>query len=171
MENFSESVEKARKGDADAFAELYAIIYKELYYIALCNLRNTHDAADAVSDAVLDAYKSISKLKDINAFKGWMLKILTFKIKRKQKEYIEIRNTSAQMPEGKDQKDMDNKYNEFEIIQQLDLLNENEKLCFSLNAVCGYTSDEISKMTGIKSATVRSHLSRGKEKLKKQYVS
>ena len=171
MVDFSECVGKARNGDSDAFAKLYATIYKELYYLALCNLGNSHDAADAVSDAVLDAFTSISKLRDIEAFKGWMFKILTIKIKRKQSEYVERRNNTTQMPIDAETRDKENQYNEFEIIQQLDLLNENEKLCFSLKAVCGYKSDEISKMTGIKSATVRSHLSRGKEKLKKQFVS
>lgn len=167
MVNFSECVKKAKNGDADSFAKLYETVYKELYYVALCNLRNTYDAADAVSEAVLDAFTSITKLRDIEAFKGWMFKILTMKIKKKQSEYIEKRNRAIQFPI---QVDNENKYSEFEIIQQIEMLNENEKLCFSLSAVCGYKSDEISELTGINSATVRSHLLRGKEKLKKQLV-
>ena len=171
MIDFSDCVEKARGGDTEAFAKLYATIYKELYYVALCNLKNSHDAADIVSDTVLDAFINISKLKDINAFKNWMMKILTTKIKRKQTEYIQTRNNTISTPQNYEQIDNENRYGEIEIIQQLNFLNENERLCFSLNAVCGYKSEEISLMTGIKSATVRSHLLRGREKLKKQFVS
>ena len=171
MTDFPDCVKKARNGDSNAFAELYSIIYKELYYIALCNLKVREDAADAVSDAVLDAFKSISKLRNIDAFKGWMIKILMTKIKRKQGEYISLRNNRIQQTETNEQTDKENRYNELEIIEQINTLNENERLCFSLNAVCGYKSDEISDITGINSATVRSHLLRGREKLRKQFVS
>ena len=85
--NFSQLVKRARNGDADAFAELYSSVYKDLYHIALCNLRNSEDAADAVSDTVLDAFASIKNLKDENAFKTWIVRILMAKIKKKQKEY------------------------------------------------------------------------------------
>ena len=87
---FSELVAKAKKGDSAAFAELYSAIYKELYYYALCNLNNSEDAADAVSDAVLDAFSGIKNLRNEDAFKGWMIRILTAKIKRKQAEYINL---------------------------------------------------------------------------------
>ncbi len=171
MTDFPECVKRARSGDSTAFAELYSYIYKELYYIALCNLKISDDAADAVSDTVLDAFKGISKLRDIDAFKSWMIKILMTKIRRKQGEYISLRNNRVRLPDNDQQPDNENKYNELEIIEQLDFLNENEKLCFSLNAVCGYKSDEIAEITGINSATVRSHLSRGREKLRKKFIS
>ena len=51
---FDELVKRAKKGDSEAFSKLYAQIYKELYYYALCNLDNSYDAADAVSDAVFE---------------------------------------------------------------------------------------------------------------------
>ena len=40
-------------------------------------------------------------------------------------------------------------------------------MCFTLSVLYGYTSDEISKITGINSATVRSYLSRGKAKIRR----
>ena len=78
--DFARCVTKARAGDADAFAELYSLVYKDLYRIALVNLKNQHDASDVVSDTVLEAFSSIKKLKDEKAFKAWIIKILTVKI-------------------------------------------------------------------------------------------
>ena len=52
----NELVKKAVNGDTESFSMLYAEIYKQLYYYALTNLGNSEDAADAVHDAVLDAY-------------------------------------------------------------------------------------------------------------------
>ncbi len=164
---FDELVKRAKKGDSEAFSKLYAQIYKELYYYALCNLDNSYDAADAVSDAVVDAYTGIKNLKDINAFKAWMYKILTAKIKRKQAQYIKERENTVALDESyAEHEKKENKYIGVEILQQLDLLNEQERMCFSLNVLEGYTSEEISKLTGIKPATVRSSLSRGRQKLR-----
>lgn len=165
---FSDCVAKARNGDVDAFAQLYSLVYKDLYHIALCNLRNSHDAADAVSDTVLDAFENIGKLKNETAFKAWIVKILTVKIKRKQSEYIKNRNNTSQLTEELEQKSIQENYNGIEILEQISMLNENEKLVFSLNAIGGYTSDETAQITGMNSATVRSHLLRGRDKLKKR---
>ncbi len=166
---FSEYVERARGGDADAFAELYSLVYKDMYYIALCNLGNSHDSADAVSEAVLDAYLSIGKLRDISAFKSWMFKILTFKIKKKQAEYVNIKQNTTEMPEenGENIPSTEDVYYILEIYEHFNLLSETERLVFSLTIISGYSSDEISRLTGIKSSTVRTHLLRGREKLKK----
>ena len=172
---FSELVAKAKKGDSQAFAELYSAVYKELYYYALCNLNNSDDAADAVSDAVLDAFSSIKSLRNEDAFKGWMVRILSAKIKRKQEEYISRREDVTSMIADSDDDDdklMDipeheSKYEGIELLDHIESLTHNEKMCFSLNAIYGYTGDEIAKITGINSATVRTYLSRGKAKLRK----
>ena len=63
MKNDMKLVRRAKRGDVDAFAELYAGIYKDMYRFALYTLRNTSDAEDAVSDAVTDAFASIRKLR------------------------------------------------------------------------------------------------------------
>ena len=69
MKNDMKLVRRAKRGDVDAFAELYAGIYKDMYRFALYTLRNTSDAEDAVSDAVTDAFASIRKLRSEEAFK------------------------------------------------------------------------------------------------------
>lgn len=176
-DSFSELVKKASKGDSAAFAEIYSSLYKELYYYALTNLNSPDDAADAVQDAVLDAFVGIKNLKNEEAFRGWILRILTAKIKRKQAEYAQNREklTYIDARYGGDDDEGDayeipykeSKYEGIELLEHIESLNENEKMCFSLNAIYGYTSDEISQITGINAATVRTHLARGKTKLRK----
>lgn len=167
---FSQLVEKARKGDADAFAQLYSLVYKDLYRIALANLNNNqHDASDVVSDTVLDAYSSIKKLKDESAFKAWITKILTAKIKKKQKEYIERNSYRKELEdiESVEQgKSGEIHENGFEIMEEFKKLGEEERLVLSLSIISGYSSDEIARMTGISANTVRSKVARAKIKLK-----
>jgi RNA polymerase sigma-70 factor (ECF subfamily) len=164
-------VKKARKGDASAFASLYKNIYKDLYRIAYLNLNNEEDAADAVSDAVLDAFSSLKSLKDENAFRSWFLSILFAKIKKMQKGYVRTRENTV--PD----EDYDNEirsgnssdfgFTSLEVKTAFLKLSEEERQILSLSAVFGYKSDEIAKSLGMSANTVRSKAARARDKLKK----
>lgn len=92
MHDFRTDAELAGRGDTAAFSRLYSLVYKDMYRTALYNLRNTHDAADAVSDAVADAFENIGRLKNAEAFKAWIMKILFAKIKKTAKRIYELRS-------------------------------------------------------------------------------
>ena len=72
MEYNTELTERARAGDIHAFAQLYETIYRDLYRFALYTLKNSHDAEDAVSDTVTDAFGQIASLRRPEAFRSWM---------------------------------------------------------------------------------------------------
>lgn len=167
---FAQCVKKARAGDADAFAELYSTVYKDLYRIALVNLKNQHDASDVVSDTVLEAFSSIKKLKDEKAFKAWIIKILTVKIKNKQKEYIKTRDYREELESVEQEKTDEINYGGLELMEEFRRLNEEERLVLSLSVVSGYTSEEIAKVTGLSANTVRSKAARAKIKLKQMLM-
>lgn len=168
--DFNECVKMARAGDADSFAKLYALVYKDLYRIALINLNNNqHDASDVVSDTVLEAYSSIKNLRDEKAFKSWIIKILTAKIKRKQKEYIQKKNFSNELDilDSVEQEKSDEiNYNGLEVMDEFAKLDEEDRLVLSLGVVSGYKSEEIAGMLGMSANTVRSKAARAKLKLK-----
>lgn len=162
MKDFKNYVSLAKKGDTEAFARLYSIVYKEMYHTALYNLRNHHDAYDVVSETVIDAFATIGKLKNEDAFKSWIMKILFSKIKKKQKEYYQ---ENAELNE-------DILYNsEFdfdctELKEAIDDLDDESRGILSLSVLGGYKSEEIAKIYGIKASSVRSRLSRIKKELR-----
>ncbi len=159
--DFSEDVRLAQKGSTEAFARLYAEVYKDMYHIARYSLRSTEDASDAVSDAVLDAFCSIKKLRDPNSFRGWIMKILSAKIKQKQKEYF------ADTEELSDDSKISSfSYENAELKEALERLDSESKLILSMSVLGGYSSDEIAGVCRIKAGTVRSKLSRIKERLR-----
>ena len=168
--DFTASVRRAQAGDAGAFAELYSLVYKDLYRIALLNLNNQHDASDVVSDTVLEAYTSISKLRDEKAFKAWIIKILTVKIKNKRKEYKEINNFREDVDDLSDaeeaavSKEID--FVSIEVMEGFKQLSEEERMVLSLSVVSGYKSEEIARMFGTNANTVRSKVARAKARLK-----
>ena len=168
--DFTASVRRAQAGDAAAFAELYSLVYKDLYRIALLNLNNQYDASDVVSDTVLEAYSSIGKLKDEKAFKAWITKILTVKIKNKRKEYSQINNFREELDDlessDKDVGSTEINVDGLNVMDGFRQLNSEERMVLSLSIVSGYKSEEIAKMFGTNANTVRSKVARAKSKLK-----
>lgn len=162
MNDFKTDVELAQKGDTAAFSRLYSLIYKEMYHTALYNLRSPHDAADAVSDAVADAFETIGRLKNAEAFKAWIMKILFTKIKKRQKEYMK---SNAEFDDAliyNEEFDFDSS----ELKDALDSLDEESRTILSLSVLGGYKSMEIANISGLKASAVRSKLSRIKAQLR-----
>ncbi|MBO4524595.1 MAG: sigma-70 family RNA polymerase sigma factor [Ruminococcus sp.] len=162
MNDMSEDIRLAGEGDTEAFARLYSTVYEDLYHIALYSLRNQHDAADAVSDTVLDAFRSIKKLRNPEKFRGWIMTILAAKIKRKQRTYFEPAESLEEEPQLSDSFS----YESVELREAVGRLDDESKLLLSMSVLGGYTSDEISSLCGIKPTTVRSKLARIKQKLR-----
>lgn len=160
--NFTEDVRLARNGDTAAFSRLYSLIYEDLYKIALYSLRSTHDACDAVSDTVLDAFCSIDKLRDENAFRLWIMRILSAKIKRKQRDYFV--DTVELTEDVEPAVDFDCQSSELK--HAMDSLDPQSRLILSMSVLEGYTSGEIAEICGIKANTVRTLIARTKKKLR-----
>lgn len=162
MNDFKTDAELARKGDTAAFSRLYSMVYKEMYHTALYNLRSPHDAADAVSDTVADAFETIGRLKNAEAFRAWIMKILFAKIKKRQKEYM---NSSAELDEALIYNE-DFDFDSSELKDALDSLDEESRTILSLSVLGGYKSMEIAEISGLKASAVRSKLSRIKAQLR-----
>ncbi len=142
------------------FTKLYSEVYSDLYYYALSRLGDPDNAEDAVSEAVLDAYKGFRKLRDYKRFKSWIFKILDRKLKY---IYRELRRR----PEESDRQEVFiSDFSGVEVLDALKVLNENERTVFSLSVINNMTSQEISEITGMNSSTVRSHLLRARKKLR-----
>lgn len=157
-------IKLAQKGDTAAFARLYGTVYKELYHTAYYVLRNNeHDAADVVSETVVDAFASIKKLKRPEAFRSWIFSILSRKISQKQRSYYNY-------PENIDDIEISKDFSESsaDLREALDKLPKEDRLILSLSVLCGYTGEEIGKICDMKPSTVRSRLSRIKAALRLQ---
>lgn len=163
-----ELVKKARNNDEKAFDELILLIEKELYLIAKTKLKNDDDIADAIQETILKCFQNINKLRDIKLFKTWTIKILINecnKIYRKKEKY----KISIEDNEIEKYIKLEEKYDEnieFNIL--IKKLETEEKLILTLYYCSGYTTKEISKILKRKENTIRSKMTRAKNKLRKQ---
>ena len=80
-------IKKAKKGDVEAFGELYTTVYKKLYRFAFYILKNQQDAEDVVSEAVTDAFTGIRKLKREEAFSNWRILICGIILRKNTMRY------------------------------------------------------------------------------------
>ena len=158
----------AKSGDRDAFSQLYAQIYRDLYRFAFYTLGNAADAEDAVGEAVCEALAAISGLQEPAAFKTWMFTILSRVCKRSVKRIIRARNELAfdDLGEFGDGADMQEA---LDIRSQIHVLPDSDRIVVLLSVVGGYTSYEISNMLKKPAGTVRSKLSRALSKLRTAY--
>ena len=107
-------------------------------------------------------YIILERLKNAEAFKAWIMKILFAKIKKRQREYM---NSGAEIsPESLYVGEFD--FESSELREAVCLLDDESRAILSLSVLGGYKSMEIAEISGIKASTVRSKLSRIKEKLR-----
>jgi RNA polymerase sigma-70 factor (ECF subfamily) len=69
-------VERARKGDHDAFAELAGAAISRLDAAAWLMLRDAEQAKDAVQNALVRAWRDLPTLRDPDKFDAWVHRLL-----------------------------------------------------------------------------------------------
>lgn len=139
----------------------------DLYRFAKSILGNEVDVEDAISETILKAYANKDQLKDKKKIKAWLLKIQVnecYKILRKQKRFV-FCESLEKYSSSYEQEFIDSK--EGEIGQYINKLRPKLRMVVGLYYYEDLTVYEISKILGISEGTVKSRLSRGREKLKK----
>jgi RNA polymerase sigma-70 factor (ECF subfamily) len=72
----SSLVERAQRGDREAFDALATAAYHRLYAIARRILRDGYAAEDAVQDALVHAWRDLRSLRDPDRFDAWLHRLL-----------------------------------------------------------------------------------------------
>jgi RNA polymerase sigma-70 factor (ECF subfamily) len=89
-------IERARKGDADAFDLLARQRIDSVYRTALGILGNPADARDATQEALISAWKSVGSLRNVERFDAWLYRITLMAarmVARKRRGVRELRLT------------------------------------------------------------------------------
>src|SRR5215212_10401649 len=69
-------VERARRGDHDAFTELARASISRLDSAAWLILRDSEQAADAVQNTLVRAWRDLPTLRDVDRFDAWLHRLL-----------------------------------------------------------------------------------------------
>ena len=150
--------------------------------IALHYLRDAADADEAVQDAFVKAFTHIGSYKDEWPFEVWFTRILIngcldrLKARRRRERWVVPmidpatgdRDVSALMPSRDMSPEVAVLLNERRrrLWTSLAKLPERQRTIFMLSHYEGYSSKEVSGMTGLNESTVRVHLFRAIRKLR-----
>jgi RNA polymerase sigma-70 factor (ECF subfamily) len=169
-------VQRAQKGDSDAFAELYAATYQKQYRFACSYLKDTYLAQDAVHETYISVLKGLDKLKDPKLFISWLNQIsfrVCFKIQKQQNLYNEqtalYQDAAGLLPdESKDPELQLVSIDEKEyLLKQIINLPFSESQAITLKYLNNMTLDDIADIMDISRSSVKRYLASGKERLGK----
>ena len=157
-------VERAKRGDERALAELVERHQAKLYTLAARTLGNEADAADAVQEAFLRAWLALPKFRSGSLFSTWMYRIaLNAAHDQRSKRRAEPAEEAAERPDPRDS------FAEAELSgalqRALGSLDEDFRLAVVLYDVLGASYDEIAELTGVPEGTVKSRIYRGRREL------
>lgn len=160
-------INEAIAGSKSAFCSLYGEYKDRLYRYALYRLGNPADAEDAVSECVLAAWKSIGSLRSAKAFSTWIFRILSNCCASRIKELIGSReNLERLYNENPGSSTQVSPSLSVELSEALAQLSDEERDIVLLSVICGFSSAEISSLTGLTAGSVRSKLSRSLAKMR-----
>lgn len=174
MEKTEEIIERARKGDEIAFKELVLYMKNDLYRVAKSRSINDEDIKDVIQNTMIKVFKNIRSLKNIEAFRIWIIKILINecnKFYNRNKRRVElIEREMAKTDSVMTDYFTDDVNGEINFESKLKELNQKEQDIITLFYGNSYSCLQISKILNMNENTVKSSLRRARKKLEKLYM-
>lgn len=119
---------------------------------------------DLAQDTFVKAWTYISQFRGTAAFSTWLYRIaynVLYDHMRRQKPTTDLDTPAV----GRRNADTPDSNLRLDIYEALKVLSDGERTCITLQLMEGQPIDKISEITGMAEGTVKSHLSRGKQKL------
>lgn len=161
-------------GDDQAFSTLVSRHQDRLWRLALRTMRNAEDAADALQDAYISAFRRAHTFRGDAQVTTWLHRIVVNacldRIRRKK-----VRQASA-LPENLDRWDtmatpsnaertVEERSTREQVAAALNELNSDQRAALILVDMEGYSVEEAATILGCASGTIKSRCSRGRGKL------
>jgi len=171
-------IEKAKKGDVTAYNRLVIAHQQVVYNVAYRIMGEPQSAEDIVQESFIAAYQSLNKFRGGN-FKSWLLRITTNRCYDELRKYK--RRPQASIDEITEEHDsfafMRDPEEGPEAFQQrvemikaieecLQGLPDDQRITAVLCDIEGYDYNEIAEITRVSLGTVKSRMSRARQKLR-----
>ena len=178
--NDAELIQRVLQGDQDAFSPLVTKYQKGVHALAWRKIGDFHIAQEITQDAFFKAYQQLGTLKNYNLFSGWLYVIAArlcsdwFRKNPPPEQSLEVTDMSEVNQVSYSQYVAENQATEAnetrrEVVKKLlQKLPESERTVITLHYLGEMTIKAISEFLGVSPNTVKSRLSRARNRLKKE---
>ena len=146
--------------------ELIVAQYSEQLYWQIRRMVLSHeDANDLLQNTFIKAWTNIDYFRGDSKLSTWLYRIaynVFYDYIRSRKETADLDTREIDAINSTEQENIGQK---MDVYQSLKMLKEVERTCITLFYMEDISIDKIAGIVGVPSGTVKSHLSRGKEKL------
>ena len=160
-------------GDPDAFTTLVRRHQDRLWAIALRVMRNPDDAADALQDAYIAAFRRAGSFRGEAAVTTWLHRVVVNACLDRLRS-LKVRATDA-LPEDLDRTPqlgvplatdpVEAAHQRDQVLAALGRLNADQRAALVLVDMQGYSVEEVAAILGCAPGTVKSRCARGRAKL------
>ena len=176
----TELIRRTLTGDEIAFTLLVNKYRKHVHTLAWHKVGDFHIAEDITQEVFLQVYRDLETLREPDRFPGWLYVITThccIAWSRKNRLHIRLVEDINMAMKGKatysrhvaDEQAKTTAVAQREVVKQLlSKLQESERTVMTLYYFGEMTCEEISKFLGVSANTIKSRLSRARQRLKKE---
>jgi RNA polymerase sigma-70 factor (ECF subfamily) len=164
----AELLERARKGDSEAFGVLVERYQRRVANVALAVVHNQEDALELAQETFVRAYENLDKFESRSSFSTWLYRIaanLAIDFWRREGRHVVLRGEDAEnelrrMPteRGDSYKAASRSELSARLSKALEELTPEHRAVILLREVEGLSYDEISEVLQIPRGTVMSRL-------------
>lgn len=158
-------------GNKAAFTELVGRYRKRIFALGYGFFRNPDDTEDFIQDVLVKVYVSLATFRGESSFSTWLMRIAyntaINSVKRK-KEYTSLAE-DFEIVDGSDgpEEDLVRRCTRDAILESLESLQEKYRACIDMFFFHDMPYADISEVTGMPVNTIKSHVFRAKQILRK----
>jgi len=170
-------VERAQRGDEQAFATLYQLHKKRVYSVCLQMTRDVADAEDLTQEAFLQVFRSVNSFRGDSAFSTWLYRIavntVLMKLRRRKSpplvsldEPVSAESPSLKRDIGKADPRLSGAIDRIALRRAVEELPAGCRQIFDLHEVEGYQHHEIAQLLECSIGNSKSQLHKAKMKMR-----
>jgi RNA polymerase sigma-70 factor (ECF subfamily) len=171
-------VERAKRGDLEAFGRLVELFQDAVYGAAYALLGDFHDAQDAAQDAFIRAWRSLNDLQDPDKFPGWLYRVtrnccVDF-LRKSDAETVpldEATEPSASSKAASPPDQLEAVELREGVLAAIRSLSERNRLTTTLFYIDGYTVEEVAQFLEVPAGTVKRRLHDSRRQLRERMVA
>src|ERR1700732_5038661 len=170
-------VQRAQRGDEQAFATLFQLHKKRVYSVCLQMTKDVADAEDLTQEAFMQVFRSVNSFRGDSAFSTWLYRVarnaVLMKLRRRKSppvlsldEPVSSESPSLRRDFGKSDPHLSGAVDRIALRRALQELPEGCRKIFALHEVEGYQHHEIAQLLHCSIGNSKSQLHKAKLKMR-----